>query len=112
MAHSVERVLPMLNKNVKQQKAKIVFVCVENAGRSQMAQGFAEAFGKGRLEVYSAGSLKVQMDLYGISAQDLCHSAKQVAMSVICILTLFILIFNSCSYPEYFEYAGVRCCLI
>jgi arsenate reductase len=56
MAHSVKRVLPMLNKNVKQQKAKIVFVCVENAGRSQMAQGFAEAFGKGRLEVYSAGS--------------------------------------------------------
>ena len=35
---------------------KILFVCVENAGRSQMAQGFAEAFGKGRVEVYSAGS--------------------------------------------------------
>jgi arsenate reductase (thioredoxin) len=35
---------------------KILFVCVENAGRSQMAQGFAEAFGKGRAEVYSAGS--------------------------------------------------------
>ena len=35
---------------------KIVFVCVENARRSQMAQGFAEAFGKGRLEVHSAGS--------------------------------------------------------
>jgi arsenate reductase (thioredoxin) len=37
-------------------KKKIVFVCVENARRSQMAQGFAEAFGKGKLEVYSAGS--------------------------------------------------------
>ncbi len=35
---------------------KILFVCVENAGRSQMAQGFAEAFGKGRVKVYSAGS--------------------------------------------------------
>ena len=35
---------------------KIVFVCVENACRSQMAQGFAEDLGKGRLEVYSAGS--------------------------------------------------------
>lgn len=34
----------------------MVFVCVENARRSQMAQGFAEAFGKGKLEVYSAGS--------------------------------------------------------
>ena len=35
---------------------KIVFVCVENTRRSQMAEGFANAFGRGRLEVYSAGS--------------------------------------------------------
>jgi len=35
---------------------KILFVCVQNASRSQMAQGFAETFGKGRVEVYSAGS--------------------------------------------------------
>jgi arsenate reductase (thioredoxin) len=35
---------------------KIVFICVENSCRSQMAQGFAEAFGKGKLKVYSAGS--------------------------------------------------------
>jgi len=38
------------------EKRKVVFVCVENARRSQMAQGFAEAIGKGKLEVYSAGS--------------------------------------------------------
>ena len=37
-------------------KKRIVFICVENARRSQMAQGFAEALGKGELEVYSAGS--------------------------------------------------------
>jgi arsenate reductase (thioredoxin) len=41
---------------VAKEKKKIVFICVENAGRSQMAQGFAEAFGKGKLDVYSAGS--------------------------------------------------------
>ena len=35
---------------------KIVFVCVENARRSQMAEGFAEALGQGKIEVYSAGS--------------------------------------------------------
>ena len=35
---------------------KILFVCIQNASRSQMAQGFAEAFGKGRVEAYSAGS--------------------------------------------------------
>ena len=37
-------------------KKKVVFVCVENARRSQMAQGFAETFGQGNVEVYSAGS--------------------------------------------------------
>jgi len=56
MAHSVKRLSGMLNKNRKQQKIKIVFVCVENARRSQMAQGFAEVFGQGKVEVYSAGS--------------------------------------------------------
>ncbi len=35
---------------------KIVFVCVENARRSQMAQGFAEVLGQGEIEAYSAGS--------------------------------------------------------
>jgi arsenate reductase (thioredoxin) len=38
------------------EKRKVVFVCVENARRSQMAQGFAEAFGEGKVEIYSAGS--------------------------------------------------------
>jgi arsenate reductase len=37
-------------------KRKILFVCIENARRSQMAQGFAKAFGQGKVEVYSAGS--------------------------------------------------------
>ncbi len=41
---------------MKKEKAKIVFVCVENACRSQMAQGFAEVFGGERVEVFSAGS--------------------------------------------------------
>ena len=38
------------------EKKRIVFICVENARRSQMAQGFAEASGQGKIEVYSAGS--------------------------------------------------------
>jgi len=37
-------------------KKRIVFICVENARRSQMAEGFAEALGQGKIEVYSAGS--------------------------------------------------------
>ncbi len=42
--------------SMPKEKINMVFVCVENARRSQMAQGFAEAFGREKVEVYSAGS--------------------------------------------------------
>lgn len=35
----------------------VLFVCVHNAGRSQMAAGYLRAFGGGRIEVRSAGSV-------------------------------------------------------
>ena len=35
---------------------KVLFVCVENSCRSQMADGFAKVLGKGKIESYSAGS--------------------------------------------------------
>lgn len=35
---------------------KILFVCVENSCRSQMAEGFGRFLGKGIFEAYSAGS--------------------------------------------------------
>jgi arsenate reductase len=41
---------------MKTRRAKVVFICVENAGRSQMAEAFAEALGRGLVEAYSAGS--------------------------------------------------------
>lgn len=34
----------------------VLFVCVHNAGRSQMAAGYLRALGAGRIEVRSAGS--------------------------------------------------------
>jgi protein-tyrosine-phosphatase len=34
---------------------KVLFVCVENAGRSQMAEAFANHYGKGKLLASSAG---------------------------------------------------------
>ena len=37
-------------------KPTVLFVCVHNAGRSQMAAGFMQALGQGRIEVLSAGS--------------------------------------------------------
>ena len=35
---------------------RILFVCVQNAGRSQMAEAFANHYGKGKLIVSSAGN--------------------------------------------------------
>jgi|UniRef100_UPI00404A8D81 arsenate reductase (thioredoxin) len=39
-----------------QSKPSVLFVCVHNAGRSQMAAGFMSHLGEGRVEVLSAGS--------------------------------------------------------
>jgi protein-tyrosine-phosphatase len=35
---------------------KVLFVCVENAGRSQMAEAFAKKYGTGKIEASSAGN--------------------------------------------------------
>ena len=35
---------------------RVLFVCVENSCRSQMAEGFARALGAGRVSAFSAGS--------------------------------------------------------
>jgi protein-tyrosine-phosphatase len=35
---------------------RVVFVCVENSNRSQMAEAFARMHGAGRVEAFSAGS--------------------------------------------------------
>jgi arsenate reductase (thioredoxin) len=35
---------------------KILFVCIENSNRSQMAQAFAKLYGGDKVEAYSAGS--------------------------------------------------------
>ena len=38
-------------------KPAVLFVCVHNAGRSQMAAGYLSALADGRIEVRSAGSM-------------------------------------------------------
>lgn len=35
---------------------KVLFVCVENSCRSQIAEAFAKIHGKGKMEAYSSGS--------------------------------------------------------
>ena len=37
-------------------RKRVVFICVENSNRSQMAEAFARMLGAGRVEAYSAGS--------------------------------------------------------
>ena len=41
---------------MESKKPRVLFVCVHNAGRSQMAAGFLEQLSGGRVEVLSAGS--------------------------------------------------------
>ena len=36
---------------------RVLFVCVENAGRSQMAEAFARKYGGGEVEAFSAGTM-------------------------------------------------------
>ena len=42
---------------VTERRAKILFVCVENSNRSQMAEAFARMHGGADVEAFSAGSL-------------------------------------------------------
>ena len=46
----------MTSTQSDQNKPSVLFVCVHNAGRSQMAAGFMSHLGQGRVEVLSAGS--------------------------------------------------------
>lgn len=39
-----------------ERKLRILFLCVHNAGRSQMAAGWARHLGGGQIDIYSAGS--------------------------------------------------------
>ena len=45
-----------ISEATSQSKPSVLFVCVHNAGRSQIAAGFMNHLGKGRVEVLSAGS--------------------------------------------------------
>jgi len=45
---------------------KVMFLCTGNSCRSQMAEGFARAYGAGRFKVYSAGLMPAGVNPYAI----------------------------------------------
>ena len=45
-----------MTEAVTRRPKRVLFVCVENANRSQMAEAFAHIHGGGRVEAFSAGS--------------------------------------------------------
>ena len=75
----------------------VLFVCVHNAGRSQMAAGFLESLAAGRVEVRSAGSeptdrvnpvavqamAEVGIDLRGVTPKILTTDAVEASDVVI-----------------------------
>lgn len=50
------RALAKVEGKISRGLPTVVFLCVQNAGRSQMAAGWATSFGADRLEVFSGGS--------------------------------------------------------
>ncbi len=46
----------MTDSSAVPSKPAVLFVCVHNAGRSQMAAGYLRALSDGRIDVFSAGS--------------------------------------------------------
>jgi arsenate reductase (thioredoxin) len=50
------RALGQVEGTITKQVPEVLFVCVENAGRSQMAAGLMDQLGEGRVHVRSAGS--------------------------------------------------------
>ena len=65
-------------------KPTVLFVCIHNAGRSQMAAGYMSALSQGRVEVLSAGSApKDQINPVAIEAMaeegiDIAHNVPKI----------------------------------
>jgi protein-tyrosine-phosphatase len=53
---SSEANVPTYREPSMSRKVRILFVCVENSNRSQMAQAFAQMYGREHVEAFSAGS--------------------------------------------------------
>ena len=67
-------------------KPTVLFVCVHNAGRSQVAAGFMQALGQGRIEVLSAGSAPKD-SINPVAVQVMAEVGINIATSIPKVLT-------------------------
>ncbi|MDL9981001.1 arsenate reductase ArsC [Microbacterium sp. ASV49] len=68
-------------------KPTVLFVCVHNAGRSQMAAGFLRAFAGDRVEVLSAGS-EPKDEINPIAIQAMAEEGIDIAGNTPKVLTV------------------------
>ena len=68
------------------QNPTVLFVCVHNAGRSQMAAGFLQALGGGRIDVLSAGSQPAEQ-VNAVAVQAMAEVGIDLASEVPKVLT-------------------------
>lgn len=67
-------------------KPTVLFVCVHNAGRSQMAAGYLSALSEGRIEVLSAGS-EPKDQINPVAIQAMAEEGIDIAGNVPKVLT-------------------------
>ena len=68
------------------EKPTVLFVCVHNAGRSQMAAGFLRELGGDRVEVLSAGS-EPKDQINPVAVQAMAEQGIDIASNVPKVLT-------------------------
>jgi len=67
-------------------KPTVLFVCVHNAGRSQMAAGYLAALSEGRIDVLSAGS-EPKDQINPVAIQAMAEEGIDIAANVPKVLT-------------------------
>lgn len=68
-------------------KPSVLFVCVHNAGRSQMAAGFLQSIAGGKIDVLSAGSAPKD-SINSIAVQAMAEVGIDIANNVPKVLTV------------------------
>jgi protein-tyrosine-phosphatase len=82
-----EALMPDITAGSSAAKPTVLFVCVHNAGRSQMAAGYLSALSQGQVEVLSAGS-EPKDQINPVAIQAMAEDGIDIANNVPKILTV------------------------